>query len=137
MSEVLRKLKETGGSASALPFGGETLGDLIRLVDEGKVSGTIAKDVFEKMFASGEAPGAIIEREGLSQVSDPGAIAEIARRILEAHPDQVAEYRGGKDKVLGFFVGQVMKASKGKANPAIARDTLLKLMSDEGQAFDS
>jgi aspartyl-tRNA(Asn)/glutamyl-tRNA(Gln) amidotransferase subunit B len=81
------------------------------------------------MYASGEPAAKIIEREGLTQISDPAAIEGIARTVVEAHPDLVAQYRSGEEKVLGFFVGQVMKATKGQANPKLARETLVRILS--------
>jgi len=99
------------------------------VVDQGKVSGKVAREVFEKMYDSGESAAKIIEREGLTQISDPAAIEPIARTIVEAHPDLVAQYRSGEEKVLGFFVGQVMKATQGQANPKLAREVLVRILS--------
>ena len=90
---------------------------IIALIDDGTISGKIAKTVFEKMVETGDEAAVIVEREGLVQVTDEGAISEMIDEILAANPDKVEEFRGGKDKLLGFFVGQVMKASGGKANP--------------------
>ena len=81
------------------------------------VSGPIAKQVLEKMYAAGESPATIVDREGLRQVSDEGELEELVREVLANNPKQVNQYLGGKDKVRGFFVGQVMKATQGKANP--------------------
>jgi aspartyl-tRNA(Asn)/glutamyl-tRNA(Gln) amidotransferase subunit B len=131
MSEVLRKLKESGEGVASLKVGGEELGELIRLVGEGTVSGKVAKDVFEKMAASGDKARTIVEREGLVQISDPAAVTELVRQILAANGTQVEQYRSGEEKVLGFLVGQVMKASKGQANPKLAKETLLKLLSGD------
>jgi aspartyl-tRNA(Asn)/glutamyl-tRNA(Gln) amidotransferase subunit B len=131
MSDVLRTLKETGGSLSSLPVSGEALGALVRLVEEGAISGTVGKEVFEKMVASGESAEAIVAREGLAQISDASAVAELVREVIAAHPAQAAQYRNGEEKVLGFLVGRVMKASSGKANPKLARETLSKLLSEE------
>jgi aspartyl-tRNA(Asn)/glutamyl-tRNA(Gln) amidotransferase subunit B len=127
MSEVLRKLKEQGlESVADLPFAPEALGKLVGLIDRGTISGKIAKGVFEKMFESGDGPGKIIERDGLSQISDRGAIEAIVSEIVAAHPEQVAEFQAGKEKVLGYLVGQIMKASKGQANPRLAREILVE-----------
>jgi aspartyl-tRNA(Asn)/glutamyl-tRNA(Gln) amidotransferase subunit B len=129
MSDVLRKLKESqGASPEVFPVAAEALGELVALVDQGKVSVKMAKEVFEKMFASRETAAVIIEREGLTQISDPAAIEAVARGIVETHPELVAQYRSGEEKVLGFFVGQVMKATKGQANPKLARETLLRIL---------
>jgi aspartyl-tRNA(Asn)/glutamyl-tRNA(Gln) amidotransferase subunit B len=129
MSDVLRKLKEAGAPPlESFPVAPEALGELLALVDQGKVSGKAAKEVFEKMFSSRESAAAIIEREGLTQISDPGAIEAAVRAVVDARPDLVAQYRSGDEKVLGFFVGQVMKATKGQANPKLARELLVKVL---------
>jgi aspartyl-tRNA(Asn)/glutamyl-tRNA(Gln) amidotransferase subunit B len=129
MSEVLRKLKEAGApSLESFPVAPEALGELLALVDQGKVSGKAAKEVFEKMFSSRQSAAAIIEREGLTQISDPGAIEAAVRAVVDARPDLAAQYRSGDEKVLGFFVGQVMKATKGQANPKLARELLVKVL---------
>jgi len=129
MSDVLRKLKESPTAPEAFPIAPEALGELIQLVDQDKVSGKMAREVFEKMYGSGESAGKIIEREGLTQISDPAAIESIARTVVEAHPDLVAQYRSGEEKVLGFFVGQVMRATQGQANPKLAREALVRILS--------
>ncbi len=129
MSDVLRKLKESEVALEAFPVSPDALGELVALVDQGKVSGKMAREVLEKMYGSGEPAARIIEREGLTQISDPAAIEGIVRTLVEAHPDLVAQYRSGEEKVLGFFVGQVMKATKGQANPKLARETLVRLLS--------
>jgi aspartyl-tRNA(Asn)/glutamyl-tRNA(Gln) amidotransferase subunit B len=131
MSDVLRKLKESSDvSPESFPVAPEALGELVALVEEGRVSGKVAKEIFEKMFASGESAARIIEREGLTQISDPAAIESVAREIVGARPDLVAQYRSGEEKVLGFLVGQVMKATKGQANPKLARETLVRILSE-------
>ena len=130
MSEVLRKAKETGDALASLPVPPRALGELIKLIDDGAISGTVGKDVFEKMFTSGDAPGVIIEREGLTQISDSAAIENLVRGVIDENPDQVAEYRAGKDKVIGWMVGQIMKASRGQANPKLARETLVRVLKE-------
>jgi aspartyl-tRNA(Asn)/glutamyl-tRNA(Gln) amidotransferase subunit B len=126
MNEVLRKLDEKGGVAP------EALAELIRLVEAGTLSATLAKDVFERMWTSGEAPSAIVAREGLSQVSDEGALRAAVDEVLAASPEQVASYRGGKTAALGWFVGQVMRKSGGKANPQLV-NRLLKEALDQSR----
>ena len=130
MSEVLRQLKETGSAVTDFAVSPEHFGALVGLVEAGTISGKIGKEVFEKMVETAEAPGVIIEREGLSQISDASAITEMAREVIEKNPEQVAELKAGKDKVLGWLVGQVMKASRGKANPQLARSTLVELLKE-------
>src|SRR5262249_29381819 len=106
----------------------DALGELVKLVEEGTISGRIAKQGWEKMAASGESPRAIVEREGLLQMSDTAAIEAACRAVVEGNPKQVEQYRSGQTKVLGFFVGQVMKATGGKANPALVNEILRKLL---------
>ncbi|MCG8503338.1 MAG: Asp-tRNA(Asn)/Glu-tRNA(Gln) amidotransferase GatCAB subunit B, partial [Sphingomonadales bacterium] len=91
---------------------------------EGTISGRIARDVLEDMFATGKSAGEIVEEKGLKQVSDTGALETIIDEVMAANPGQVAEFRAGKDKLKGFFVGQVMKATQGKANPAVVNQLL-------------
>jgi aspartyl-tRNA(Asn)/glutamyl-tRNA(Gln) amidotransferase subunit B len=99
---------------------------MLRRIDDNTISGKIAKTVFDEIWQSGRDADAVIEEKGLKQVTDTGAIEAIIDEVIAANPGQVEEYRGGKDKVFGFFVGQVMKASKGKANPAAVNELLLK-----------
>jgi len=94
------------------------------LIDEGAISGKIAKAVFEEMVTTSASPRKIVTERGLTQVSDEGPILTAIDQILAANPDKVAEYRAGKDKLLGFFVGQVMKATGGKANPPLVNKLL-------------
>ena len=123
-SELLRELEASGQTAAESPVPAEGLGALVRLIDEGKISGKQAKDVLVEMFKSGKGALAIIEEQGLVQVSDTGEIDSLIDAVIAANPDQVASYRGGKEALLGFFVGQVIKASKGKANPKIVNERL-------------
>ncbi|HKL25607.1 MAG TPA: Asp-tRNA(Asn)/Glu-tRNA(Gln) amidotransferase subunit GatB [Desulfuromonadales bacterium] len=124
MGEISRHLNEEGITIDHAPVTAESLAGLLNRVRDNTVSGKIAKTVFEKMWASGQGADAIIEAEGLKQVSDSSAIEALIDEVIAAHPGQAAEYRGGKDKLLGFFVGQVMKASKGKANPGLVNQLL-------------
>jgi aspartyl-tRNA(Asn)/glutamyl-tRNA(Gln) amidotransferase subunit B len=100
------------------------LASLVALIDDATISGKIAKTVFEQMVASGESPQAIVAAQGLSQVTDSAAIDAAVAAVLAANPDKVAEYRAGKDKLFGFFVGQVMKAMHGKGNPQLVNERL-------------
>ena len=126
MGEITRALNESGLSIDNCPVTPRLLAELLRLMDSGTISGKIAKTVFDEMWISGKEPKTIVEEKGLVQVSDSGAIELIIDEILAKEAGQVAEYRSGKDKLFGFFVGQVMKASKGKANPAVVNELLLK-----------
>ena len=133
MDSVLRVIKDekldTGLKITTWPCAPEHLGALVRLIDEGKISGKIAKTVFDEMRRSGKAPEAIVTEQGLIQVSDAGALAAQIHQVLAANPDKVVEYRAGRDKLLPFFVGQVMKATQGKANPQMLNELLRKKLS--------
>jgi len=128
MGDVLRLVREQRLDDALVirrwPVTAAHLAELVRLIDDGTISGKIAKAVFEEMHASGDAPSEIVERKGLRQVTDEGAIASAVDAVLARFPDKVEEYRGGKDKLIGFFVGQVMKATAGKANPKAVNDIL-------------
>jgi aspartyl-tRNA(Asn)/glutamyl-tRNA(Gln) amidotransferase subunit B len=126
MNEVLRKVNEAGDGRglAACPVPPAALADLIRLVESGTLSGKMAKDVFEKMWATGDAAGAIVEREGLSQVTDEAALQAVVAEIVAASPEQAAAYRGGRTAALGWFVGQVMRKTGGKANPQLVNRLL-------------
>jgi aspartyl-tRNA(Asn)/glutamyl-tRNA(Gln) amidotransferase subunit B len=126
MGELARKLNDGGITIAESPVTPALLVDLLKLVDAGTISGKIAKTVFDAMWATGHEPACIVKEQGLVQVSDTGAIEPIIDAIIAANPDQVEEYRGGKEKVFGFFVGQVMKEMKGKANPALVNELLKK-----------
>jgi aspartyl-tRNA(Asn)/glutamyl-tRNA(Gln) amidotransferase subunit B len=126
MGEVTRGLNDGGISITECPVTPPQLADLLKLMDTGTISGKIAKTVFDEMWKTGNEPAVIVEEKGLVQVSDTGEIEKIIDEIMAANQGQVDEYRGGKEKVFGFFVGQVMRASKGKANPAVVNEMLLK-----------
>ena len=127
-SELFGALNRLGKSFEDCPVAPAQAGELLGLVADGTISGTIAKQVFEKMLESGDAAGVIVERDGLKQTSDTGAIeAEIAK-ILAANADKVEQYKGGKEALFGFFVGQTMKAMQGKANPQVVNELLKKAL---------
>ncbi len=128
MTEVLRKLKEDERPLSASPLAPEALAGLVRLIDAGTISGKTAKDVFEKMWRSGEPAAAIVAREGLTQVSDESALAKVVAEVVEASPEQAASYRSGKAAALGWFVGQVMRRTGGRANPQLVQALLRKAL---------
>ncbi len=104
--------------------------DLTKLIEEGTISGKMAKDVFEEMFRTGESPRDVVKAKGLTQISDEGAISAVVKEVLEGHPGQVKTYLEGKEGLLGFFVGQVMKQTKGQANPQMVQDALKKALED-------
>jgi aspartyl-tRNA(Asn)/glutamyl-tRNA(Gln) amidotransferase subunit B len=124
INELLGGLNKDGKSLAESPITAEQLGGLLSLILDNTISGKIAKDVFAEMMASGKDAAAIVEEKGLKQVTDTGAIEKIVDEVIAENPDNVASYKGGKDKLFGFFVGQVMKKSQGKANPDIVNDLL-------------
>ncbi len=125
MNELLAVLNKDGGKTiTESPVSADQLGQLVGLISDNTISGKIAKDVFAEMFTSGKDPAAIVDEKGLKQVTDTGAIEKVIDDVLAANPDKVAEFRSGKDKLFGFFVGQVMKVSGGKLNPAAVNDIL-------------
>jgi len=123
-TELLRELEAGGLSAADSPVPPKELGGLVRLIDEAKISGKQGKDVLVEMFKTGKPGEKIIEERGLVQVSDTGEIDALIDDVIASNPDQVANYRAGKEALLGFFVGQVIKASKGKANPKVVNERL-------------
>jgi aspartyl-tRNA(Asn)/glutamyl-tRNA(Gln) amidotransferase subunit B len=128
-SELFARLNKMGVDIENSPISAEQLGGLIALIEDNTISGKIAKTVFEKMFETGKPAKQIVEDEGLVQVTDTGAIDAAIDAVMAANADKLAEYRSGKDKLFGFFVGQVMKATEGKANPAMLNDLLKKKLS--------
>ena len=121
---MLREFENAGLTAENSPVSPAELGALVRSIDEGKISGKQGKDVLVEMFRTGQSAAAIIAEKGLVQVSDTGEIDRVIDEVMAASPNQLAQYRGGKEGLFGFFVGQVMKASKGKANPKIVNERL-------------
>lgn len=128
MGEFARLVKEKGIEAAKVSPA--QLSAIIGLVDTAAISSSAAKQVFDEVFATGKDPKAVVDEMGLAQVSDEGAIEEEVRKVLDANPEQVQQFKDGNEKVLGFFVGQVMKASKGKANPQLVNQILRKLLAD-------
>ena len=123
-SEVLREFEAAGITADASPIPPEELAALIKFIDAGKISGKQGKDVLVEMFRSGKAAETIVAEQGLVQLSDTSEIDALIDQVIEANPQQLANYRGGKEALFGFFVGQVIKASKGKANPKLVNERL-------------
>ena len=128
MSELFGALNKTGKTLDESPVNPKQAAELLGLVSDGTISGSISKQVFEIMLETGQAASAIVEEKGLKQTSDTGAIDAEIVKIMAANEDKVAEYRSGKDKLFGFFVGQTMKAMQGKANPQIINDLLKKAL---------
>ena len=125
--DIARILNEKDEEPDMIPFTGEDLGELVQLIDKGTISSSIGKKVLDEMFESSDSPSKIIEKNGWVQISDEGAIKEIVLKILEENPQSIVDYKAGKDRALGFLVGQAMKATKGKANPQM----LNKMFIDE------
>jgi len=124
LMELLRELNNAGIPASASPVAAGELAALIGFVNDGKISGKQAKDVLPEMFSSGKGAGEVISEKGMEQLSDRAAIEKIVDEVMEANPEQVKDFLGGNDRLIGFFVGQVMKASQGKANPQMVNEIL-------------
>jgi aspartyl-tRNA(Asn)/glutamyl-tRNA(Gln) amidotransferase subunit B len=122
---ALNRLDKEIGDSPVSPGQGA---ELLALVADGTISGTLAKQVFEIMLETGEDPARIVEERGLRQTSDSGAIEKAIADVMAANADKVAEYRSGKDKLFGFFVGQTMKAMAGKANPQVVNELLKKAL---------
>lgn len=126
MSELVRELNNSKKEVQQSPVSAKELAQLILLIDAGTISGKIAKTVFEEMYKTGKAPDAIVHEKGLVQVLDSSAVEAWVTEVIEKNASQVQEYRSGKEKLFGFFVGQVMKTSKGKANPDLVNQILQK-----------
>jgi len=128
MGELARKLKEQNADIASAPLTPQRLAGLIALIDRGAISGPMAKDVFEKMYASDRTADAIVAAEGLAQIDDESQIAGLVADVLARHGDAVSQYRGGKTTTFGFLVGQVMKAAAGKANPKRVNELLKRAL---------
>lgn len=126
LSDVSRILNENEMEADSIPFTAEQLAKMIELIDKGTISSAIGKKVLEELFENPKAPEEIIKEKGWLQISDEGEIKEIVNKILEANPASIADFKAGKDRALGFLVGQAMKETKGKANPQMLNKMFLE-----------
>ena len=126
ISDISRILNETEMDPIEIPFDSKQLGKLVILIDKGTISSSIGKKVLEKLFENPKDPEEIIKEKGWIQISDEGAIKEVVMKVLEANPQSVADYKAGKDRALGFLVGQAMKETKGKANPKMLNEMFLE-----------
>ncbi|MFQ5605565.1 MAG: Asp-tRNA(Asn)/Glu-tRNA(Gln) amidotransferase GatCAB subunit B, partial [bacterium] len=126
MGEVLRALKENQSEVSQFAVKPAALASLIALTKKGEISGKIAKQVFSEMVNSGKCAEEIVKEKGLTQVSDAGEIEKQVRTVLDDHPAEVEKYLSGKEQVIGFLVGQVMRATRGQANPKVVNEILRK-----------
>ncbi len=124
LGEISKILNETMMDAEAIPFDGKALAELIAMIESGAISGTIAKQVLPEMFEGKKGAKQIVEEKGLAQISDEGAIMDMINEVLAQNEAAVADFRAGKDKAIGFLTGQVMRASKGKANPGVIQKKL-------------
>ncbi len=127
-NELFGKLNKENTEFQDCPISPEHIAQLVKLVDENVISGKIAKTVFEEMFSTSEDPEKIVEEKGLKQITDTNVIKDLVKTVIEANPEQVAEYKAGKTKVFGFFVGKVMKETQGKANPGEVNGLLKELL---------
>jgi len=128
-TELLRRLNDSGKEIGTSPVPPASLAELVSLVESAKITGAVGKKVFATMFETGRSAAEIVAAEGLgAQVTD-AAIEQAAREVIAKNPDNVAKFKSGNEGVLKFFVGQVMKATKGQANPQVINDTLRKLLS--------
>jgi aspartyl-tRNA(Asn)/glutamyl-tRNA(Gln) amidotransferase subunit B len=128
MNNLQAKLVETGGSVADVKFEASAIGELVGLIEGGQINSKIAQDVFVKMFESGKSPAAIVEEKGLSQVSDSGELEAFCNEAIEANPGPAEDFRNGKETALNFLKGQVMKASRGKANPQMVGELLKNIL---------
>jgi len=126
MTEVLKNINEQKIAVSNFPVSPQNLGKLIKMIKDNVISGKIAKDIFPEMMKTNSDPDDIVKARGLVQITDTSEIENVIDKILSSNPNQVQEYLGGKEKVTGFFVGQIMKETQGKANPGLANDILKK-----------
>ena len=128
MGELTRKMNELGIDVEPVALTPAALAGLIRLVDSGTISGPIAKEVFETMYATGRAADEIVATEGLARIDDAGALTAHIEDVFAANAKAVTQYRAGKQQTFGFLVGQVIKATGGKANPSLVKDLLKKTL---------
>jgi aspartyl-tRNA(Asn)/glutamyl-tRNA(Gln) amidotransferase subunit B len=130
MNDVLRMINERGLEAGSLLLTPESLAQIIQLVDAGTINTSTGKSLLEKVQETGRAPGDLVREEGLARVSDESALQGLAAEVLAENPDQVAAFKAGKVTLMGWFVGQVMKKSRGKADPQLAREILEGLLAE-------
>jgi len=130
MGELMRRANDAAVTVPELPITPAALAALIRLVDAGTITSPVAKGVFETMIASGRSADEIVTTEGLARIDDAALIESAVRQVMDANADAVAQYRAGKQKTFGFLVGQVLKATKGKASPERVNELMRRLLDD-------
>jgi aspartyl-tRNA(Asn)/glutamyl-tRNA(Gln) amidotransferase subunit B len=128
MGPLLGLLNAVGVGIERSPIPPGELAALLGLIEKGTISGKIAKTVFDEMAASGKTARVVVQEKGLAQISDAGAIEQVVQEVIAANPKEVDAYRGGKTKLMGFFVGEVMKATRGQANPKAVNELLKKML---------
>jgi len=129
MSELLKELNKEGKEISECPVTPRHIAELLSLIADGTISGKIAKGVFEDVYRTGKSPGSIVGEKGLIQLTDKQMIEKVAKEVVAKNPEQARQYRSGKEKLLGFFIGQVMKETGGKANPGLVNTILKEVLS--------
>ena len=132
MGDLQALLTDRDVAIAACPINAEHLAAMICLIEDGTISGRIGKDLLPELCDTGKDPKVLVEEKGLVQISDTGALEEMARDIIAANPGPADDFRGGNEKAIGFLVGQMMKASKGKANPKLANEILRQELTKEG-----
>jgi aspartyl-tRNA(Asn)/glutamyl-tRNA(Gln) amidotransferase subunit B len=128
MGDVMRFLNDDKRNIRQCPISAKSLADMIKLIEDGAISGKMAKEVISDMYQTGKSPKEIIAEKGMVQITDEGELVKTISAIIEANPNQLKDYRSGKEKLFGFFVGQAMKATQGKANPQLVNDLLKKML---------
>jgi aspartyl-tRNA(Asn)/glutamyl-tRNA(Gln) amidotransferase subunit B len=128
-TELLRRLKDSGKEIDASPVSPQALAELVKLVESGQITGNVGKKVFATMFESGRLASNIVAAEGLGAQVSESAIEQAAREVIAQNPESVAKYKSGNEGVFKFFVGQVMRATRGQANPQAVNDIVRKLLS--------
>jgi aspartyl-tRNA(Asn)/glutamyl-tRNA(Gln) amidotransferase subunit B len=128
MGDVMRFLNDDKRDIRQCPISAKSLADMIKLIEDGAISGKMAKEVISDMYQTGKSPKEIIAEKGMVQITDEGELVKTISAIIEANPNQLKDYRSGKEKLFGFFVGQAMKATQGKANPQLVNDLLKKML---------
>lgn len=126
MGDVLRRLNEEDGEISSLKFTSKDLADLLTIVKDGKINNNTGKKVLRDMFETGKKPDEIVKEKGLIQISDEGELETMIEEILNKNEQSIIDFKNGKDRAIGFLVGQIMKASRGKANPQIVNKLLVE-----------
>jgi aspartyl-tRNA(Asn)/glutamyl-tRNA(Gln) amidotransferase subunit B len=132
LNDLAREIKATSGDISNVPVSAESLAEMIKMIDSGEISGKMAKDVLVKMYQSGKSAEEVVRELGGSQVTDEAQIRAFVDQAIAANPKQLEQYRAGKTSLAGFFVGQVMKLSGGRANPQVVNEVLKRALEDKG-----